>query len=720
MENFGPYIDEFILSFPENSLVLVTGPNGIGKTISLDAISFTFYGITSKGERGDDVVNNETEKNCHTWVKFDDSDGNTYVADRYHKHSKFRNTVHLTKNGEPKPYKVGHREVSKEIECLICDRVAFTNTLAFGQKVKDFFTDLADTDQKAIFWKLLDLLRYDYFQKRAKEMLKEEGQKFQDTSNQIVIAESLIETLEKQIQAELDKSVEYDKNKALSITNLKDNITKLEAELVTRESELNKFPEVDITSLIEEKASIKAKIDNAGADALQIKKNVESEVFKKANELTKAADNEKSKIDAEIDKQLNVITANRKEVNDNYDIEKEKLREKDTELQILKKTKESTILNLKNQINDLANVKLVEGSTCPTCLEPITKNSFKHIAEMSLDLLNKRKDVKFEIVGVISQKIQGVADLTTELFRMKTIKDSEFDKQIADLEKRRNDETSVVDGRLKTVKDQLAEMANKTMREQLASLEDQAREMQTKLVNIEEQLKTGKEQAENRQTIQNNITDCKNKSKIASDKIKQLAEEEFETDNLELLKNDKFKKLEIIQRSEGSLLTIKKRIAILEFWKEAYSPKGIPSMLIDEAIPSMNKFMKKYLDQLSNGRYIVTFDTLSQIKTGEYRDKFSVNVLDTKTQVNNRKQLSGGQTRLIDVATILTLRDVKTSFGNVDFNLFIFDEIFDALDDSNIGYVCNILNSLKEDRSIYVVSHRLQDQLEADQTIQLT
>ena len=63
MENYGPYIDPMVLSFVENKLTLITGPNGIGKTMSMsiDAIPFTLYGITSKGARGDDVVNNKVE-----------------------------------------------------------------------------------------------------------------------------------------------------------------------------------------------------------------------------------------------------------------------------------------------------------------------------------------------------------------------------------------------------------------------------------------------------------------------------------------------------------------------------------------------------------------------------------------------------------------------------------------------------------------------------------
>lgn len=719
MENYGPYIDPFTLSFPEDSLVLVTGPNGIGKTIGLDAISFTFYGMTSKGERGDDVVNNEIDRNCHTWVDFEEESGDSFRVDRYHKHSKNRNTVHITRNNEPKPYKVGHREVTKEIDRLVGDRRTFTNTLMFGQKVKDFFTDLTDTDQKAIFWKLLDLLRYGYFQKRAKDMLDEKENKYKDISNKIIISQSLIQTIEQQIEAELVKAKEYDKEKAKNIVELKKFVKDLGSAKTLANKNLKKIPEIDANELIESRASLKAQIDNVSTDAANIKKNIESEVYKKANELTQSCDKEKKKIDNGYDVKLDEIAQRQKEVQDKYNVAHEGLKDQSVEHQINSKGKESFIISLNGQIDDLKSIELEEGSTCPTCLEPITEKSFKHIEEMVLDINSKKRDKEIEI-GAIDIKLKKIHSAMSKLGDENNIKISEFSKASIQLEKENDAEIKIVDDRLKEVKQQLADMANKTMRSQLASLEDKSKDMQTQLAAIETQIEEVEEQIKARQSIADDIQEFENRIKNTNDKIKQTSDEEFDTQNLEFLKTDKHKKLETIQRSEGALKVIEKDITMLKFWKEAYSPKGIPSMLIDEAIPLMNKSMKKYLDLLSNGRYIVTFDTLSQTKAGEYRDKFSVNVLDTKTQANDRRQLSGGQTRLIDIATILTLRELKTSLGDVDFNLFIFDEIFDALDDSNIGYVCNILNSLKEDRSIYVVSHRHQDQLEADEHIQLT
>jgi exonuclease SbcC len=154
-----------------------------------------------------------------------------------------------------------------------------------------------------------------------------------------------------------------------------------------------------------------------------------------------------------------------------------------------------------------------------------------------------------------------------------------------------------------------------------------------------------------------------------------------------------------------------------EFWKEAYSPSGIPSMLIDEAIPFMNKKIAEYLDKLTNGRYVVSFDTLAATKAGEFRDKISVNVLDTFTRANSRVQLSGGQTRIIDIATILTLGDLQSNIQNMKINILVFDEIFDSLDDENIMQVSKVLNKLKIGKSIYLISHRHEDQLEADEVL---
>ena len=160
-------------------------------------------------------------------------------------------------------------------------------------------------------------------------------------------------------------------------------------------------------------------------------------------------------------------------------------------------------------------------------------------------------------------------------------------------------------------------------------------------------------------------------------------------------------------------------IELYQFWKDAFSPKGIPSMLIDESIPFMNIKVSEYLEKLTNGRYLVSFDTLAETKGGEFRDKISVHVLDTQTRASSRIQLSGGQTRIIDIATILTLGDLQSNIQDIKFNILLFDEIFDSLDEENIGFVSKVLSNMKVGKSIYLISHRHEDQLEADEVLTL-
>ena len=192
MENFGPYIDEMVLEFANDSLILMRGPNGIGKTMSLDAMPFTLYGETSKKAKGDDVVNNRIGKNCHTWLKFSINEDN-YIVNRYHKYAKYGNTVILNKNGVD--IKKGQREVLPEVEKLICPKKSFMNTLMFGQKIKDFFTDLIDSYKKEIFRKILDLDIYSLYYKRADELLKEAVANREEVDRKIQVENGIIQEL---------------------------------------------------------------------------------------------------------------------------------------------------------------------------------------------------------------------------------------------------------------------------------------------------------------------------------------------------------------------------------------------------------------------------------------------------------------------------------------------------------------------------------------------
>jgi DNA repair exonuclease SbcCD ATPase subunit len=216
------------LPFENNKVVLVTGPNGSGKSTMFDAIPYALYGVGSKGLRGDDVVNDEVGKNCHVWLPFD-IDEDKYRVDRYCKDSKHGNSVLLTKNGQI--IKKGHTEVVPEIERILVPQKLFMNTLLFSQKVKTFFTDLTDAEQKDIFRKVLQLDDFVLWYNETNEVLKKLGDKVTDLHNKYDIQCKLLEQTKESVDKMLVEKVKFYKDKEEQLSLLSEKIQKLEMSL---------------------------------------------------------------------------------------------------------------------------------------------------------------------------------------------------------------------------------------------------------------------------------------------------------------------------------------------------------------------------------------------------------------------------------------------------------------------------------------------------------
>lgn len=717
MENFGPYIDRMILMFQNNALTLLTGPNGIGKTMALDALPFTLFGSTSKGARGDDVVNNVVGRNCYTWVQFY-VDKDSYLVERYHKYTKLGNTVTISKNGK-EPYKKGQKEVLPEVEKLLCPKKSFMNTLMFGQKIKDFFTDLVDSDKKEIFRKILNLDRYQLFYDRTKEILSELKESIIDLSNRIIIAERLRVDADEQLKILNKKKKDFYIERDDNIKHLEQAIKSNKRMLDNWGDQLLKLKEnqKDWKDLENKLLEFEVEEEKIDASIKSEKEKLENQKQLKITQLM--ADG--GKAISEINDHAHMRTQERKDYSmkliENIGDQVQKLLENKNKIDIDINKHLDYIHNSEIQADEL-KVGL-QGSTCPTCLQDITKqcettlkNKIKQFndgaseAQQLIDTKFKpaKKKILDEVQTLSDKKIKAKEIMELD------VKDIEFiclqDKQNAD--QKLNSALNKVDklseimflkikenhqNKLKPIYTEREQIMKKAREHR--SLDKDIDEMQMTITTIE-------------RTNLQKLLDLK-------------AKESLEFDDTQIFSYEKKKRLLIIEVENLFNETETKRddVETFEFWKLAFSSSGIPSMLIDEAVPFMNKKVSEYLDKLTNGRYIVSFDTLAETKKGEFRDKISVNVLDTHTRASSRIQLSGGQTRIIDIATILTLGDLQSNIQDVKFNILLFDEIFDSLDEENIGFVSKVLSNMKVGKSIYLISHRHEEQLEADEVLTL-
>ena len=147
-------------------------------------------------------------------------------------------------------------------------------------------------------------------------------------------------------------------------------------------------------------------------------------------------------------------------------------------------------------------------------------------------------------------------------------------------------------------------------------------------------------------------------------------------------------------------------LEIAEAVVKVFSPAGVRAHILDEVTPFLNDQTAKYLGTLTDGNTTATWTTLVINGKGEYREKFSIEVKD-EGGGSSFAALSGGEKRKVRIATALALQDLVARRATKPIDLWIGDEIDDALDDPGLERLMAILEEKAKERgSVFVISHR--------------
>ena len=205
----------------------------------------------------------------------------------------------------------------------------------------------------------------------------------------------------------------------------------------------------------------------------------------------------------------------------------------------------------------------------------------------------------------------------------------------------------------------------------------------------------------------------RNEELLASDLTRKVEGTEqqisyFDTENpyAEIITKKNATYQEVEKRSSEvvqALEILKEEAFAANFWVRGFGNQGLKSLILDSVVPFLDEQVNKYTDILTDGHIRVNFSTLTKLKTGEYRDKFSVDI-ESSTGAKSHKEASGGEKRRIDTAVMLALGKLAESrHGNTGF--LVFDEVFDKLDAMGIERVMGILHELAGEKQIIVISH---------------
>jgi DNA repair exonuclease SbcCD ATPase subunit len=173
------------------------------------------------------------------------------------------------------------------------------------------------------------------------------------------------------------------------------------------------------------------------------------------------------------------------------------------------------------------------------------------------------------------------------------------------------------------------------------------------------------------------------------------------------------KKLETsLTALEDSLVSLRKQVLVEEETValeaevvKIYSPAGVRAHVLDDVTPFLNTQSAKYLVTLSDGNIEATWNTLTPDAKGNLKEKFTIDVTNA-TGGESFKSMSGGEKRKVRIATALALQDLVATRASKPIDLFIGDEIDDALDPAGLERLMMILEEKARERgSVFVISH---------------
>lgn len=779
IENFRNY-ESINFNFEPNRFCVITGPNGSGKTtLAIDAICWCLFDETSKGRKGDSVIRKRSGKNTRVCLTYS-IDSDEYRIENNRKHDRYGDAKVIYKNGSSITGAT-RKETNNIISSILMPKDVFKNCLLFSQYINKPFAEMGDTGQKNIFDLMMGFEKFNRYYDNSKDYIKNIEKELKILNEELLLlnksSERNKELLDSEIEdtkrvvddfnnrkmnLELEISDLVDINKCLmrdiskkdeilkEYENIKENISNTRLELNTLNTKFDNEKKLVETKILSEKRDKKDKIEkdyserllSIGTELNSVNNayNVLKEEINTKNESLKSEYYQKKEdIETPIRNKLDTLT--------------EEYRSAQKELQVLKTSMESIqndIDSLIKEIKDMDNKLSQDVPVCFACKQEIKGDNLEEI-KIICDEKKSKLDKNNKSINHIKSKILELREII-----------STKEKSIDGTNKKKEEELQKLDGwkvsvledlsnykdlKLKDLKTKEIELENKKdsitneieqysrsiEREYEIILSDKVRELEDNIkgiiIKLEDSLKDLNSDRILKEELIEKINNIHTRISLNDGSIKAKKEElntiiplhkKYLKDNdikIEKLKGVVYQDIERNISTNNNIKKYERKLLISKFWKIAFSPKGIRAILLDDSIPTLNEKAKEL--SIATDCIRVTFDSQKLLESGESRNQFCVNPIQTKNLTDKREDFSQGEGRMVDIITLLSLRHLLEVTYERKFNISLFDEILDSLYKDNAEIVIDFLKKMSEDSCTILITHTLKNYIDPDEHLEL-
>jgi DNA repair protein SbcC/Rad50 len=723
LKGFLSYIDETVdfrlPNISDNRILLISGPNGEGKSALLESIPFCYW-ATGRGKKLSDYINDKCDFVRVEVITI--SENVRYKKIRQYGASNV-NELYVDKNNKSlneANWKLISDDTKKKTDDLWSSIIGldynlFSNSVFFGQKEASSFIDGEASDRKELLCNLLGIQIYEQAEEETKNRIRDIESKLQ--SKQVVINDKnrIIEQKDtiKQLNSTVAKQI---KSVNTDIEKLQDNLEQYR----TKREQL-KVEEANYNSNKEKLSDINEQISKSNVTKEQLTTDLES-INTDIDQIIDEGINKIENLQKIIDNEQELLSSKEKYENKLKDINIEKLKipsiktklevqrnERDNFLQ--KKTEITTILtSLKEKKKKIEK----SGAICPVIEEPCDKlskeNKEKMIKDVSheIDITEGKQEklqIEFESTREKIVELNGALDVISKRIEREPAIASSLTVVINDL------------AQVKIAQEEMPKMKIK-YRAKVDKLTESKDKYEKKLKDINEEYvvliaKKEKLTVKVKTDFVEEISKADRQIKVCNEDIKELTEQK----NSYLAKIGRLKsELEQIELAEADRNKIQKEVDELNVdirvyteLNVAFGKNGIQKDIIVNNVPILEEKTNELLSLFTkNNHLIVKFDLDPVTSSGKAKKRGGLDIIIYQNGQTPRSlnMYSGGETVRIVFAILLSLSYLLTKRAGKNSQTLIIDERVAALDAEGINQFIDVVKLISSQyKKILIVSH---------------
>ncbi len=241
---------------------------------------------------------------------------------------------------------------------------------------------------------------------------------------------------------------------------------------------------------------------------------------------------------------------------------------------------------------------------------------------------------------------------------------------------------------------------------EITGLKEEIEKQQSAFAEAAANLETAEEQAPDLRTAQRDLLDMQeNENRLRMD-VGAAQQKVLVLDDL------KYRR----QSLEAEREVLAKKIGQFKQLETAFGKDGVPALLIEQALPTIELRANELLERLSGGEMSISFKTQRELKTRDnLKETLDIQISD-RVGIRDYEMFSGGEAFRVNFAIRLALSEMLAQRAGARLQTLVIDEGFGSQDEVGRQRLLEAINLVKADfAKILVITHidELKDAFQA-------